>query len=60
MQSADMATQLKQWSKNEVCTVVQFLNARNVPEKEIHYQLMEVHSEDVMSSQSVAKCCGKL
>jgi hypothetical protein len=44
MQSAAMASQLKWWSKNKVSTVVQFLNARNMPET--HCQLMEVYGED--------------
>jgi hypothetical protein len=50
-----MAALLKQWSMNEVCAVIHFLNARNVLAGEINCQLVEVYGEDVMSEERVAK-----
>jgi hypothetical protein len=38
----NMATQLEQWSKNEVCVIILFLDARNVTAAEVYCQLKEV------------------
>lgn len=54
MQSADMASQIKWWSKNEVSTVVQFLNARNVPGQKFIANSWKFTVK--ISSQCVAKC----
>jgi hypothetical protein len=51
----NMATRLEQWSKEEVRSVIRFLNARHVSAAEIHRQLVEVYGEEVMSRQ-----CGKV
>jgi hypothetical protein len=37
-----MATQLEQWSKNEICVVISLFDARNVMAAEVHCQLKEV------------------
>jgi hypothetical protein len=46
---------MEQWSKNDVCAAIWFLNARNMPMPEIHCQLVEVCGEDVKSQHSVVK-----
>ncbi len=39
--------------------VIQFLTAKNTSEVEIHTQLMEIYSSDIMSIQMVRKGCGE-
>jgi hypothetical protein len=56
-----MATWLEQWSKNGVCAVIWFLNARNVLKPQIHCQLVEVYGEDVKeSAEYIEVGCGIL
>jgi hypothetical protein len=43
MSHLNMTTQLKQWFRNEVCSVLQFLNARSVSAAEVNCQFMEVY-----------------
>ena len=50
-----MVTRLEQWSKEKVCTVIHFLQARYVSAAESHLQLVKVYGEEVMHWQSVAK-----
>ncbi|KAJ4427135.1 hypothetical protein ANN_24751 [Periplaneta americana] len=54
-----MVDRLEQWSKQEVCAVIRFLNAKMMSVVEIHRQLVDVYGKGVMSCQSVAKWCTK-
>lgn len=49
-----MATRLEQWSKEEVCSIICFLDAGHVSAAEIRRQLVDVCGEEVTSCQSVA------
>ncbi|KAJ4429220.1 hypothetical protein ANN_26223 [Periplaneta americana] len=53
-----MKGRLELWSKQEVCSVIRFLNAKKSA-VEIRCQLMDVYGESMMSSQCVAKWCTK-
>jgi hypothetical protein len=55
--SFKMATVLKEWTKEEVCSVICFSWAKNVPPVEIHRQLVTVYGANVMTVQHVRKWC---
>jgi hypothetical protein len=42
-----MPTQLEEWYEHKVCAFIQFFNARNVFTAEIHYQQVEIYTEDI-------------
>jgi hypothetical protein len=50
-----MSTRLEQWSKQEVRSVIRFLDAGHVPTADIRRSLVDVYGEEVMSCESVAK-----
>jgi hypothetical protein len=52
-----MATVLKEWTKEEVRSVIRFLWAIKVPPVEIHCELVTVHGANVMTVQHVRKWC---
>jgi hypothetical protein len=53
----NIATRLERWSRNEVHTVIQFLNIRHALVIEIRHQLTEVYDEGVMNQWSVGNWC---
>lgn len=54
-----IATCLENWSRKEICSVIQFLRAKQVTAAEIHWQLIEIYGETVISHQHVAEWCRK-
>jgi reverse gyrase len=52
-----MATELKEWTKERVCSVIRFLCAKIVPPVEIHRELVTVYGANVMTVQHVRKWC---
>jgi len=51
-----MAVSIPNPAKCEVCSVIQFLNAKGEAPGEIHCRIFSVYG-DVMNSQKVAKWC---
>jgi hypothetical protein len=52
-----MATVLKEWTKEEVRSVICFLWAEKVPPVEIRSELVTVYGANVMTVQHVGKWC---
>jgi hypothetical protein len=52
-----MATVLKEWTKEEVHSVIRFLWAKKVPSVEIHREIVTVSGANVMTVQHVCKWC---
>jgi hypothetical protein len=55
--SFKVATILKEWTKEEVHSVIRFLWANKFPPVEIHCELVIVHGANVMTVQHVHKWC---
>jgi hypothetical protein len=53
--SLKMATVLKEWTKEEVRSVILFLWAKEVPPVEINRELATVYGANVMTAQHVCK-----
>jgi hypothetical protein len=53
--SFKMATVLKEWTKEEKCSVIRFLWAKKDPPIEIHRELVTVYGANVMKVQHVRK-----
>lgn len=54
-----MAARLDSWTREEVRSVVRFLNAKGLQPTEIHKQLVEVYGEKVMVKSKVYSWCKK-
>jgi hypothetical protein len=52
-----MVTLLKEWTEEEVRSVIRFLWARKVPPVEIHCEIVTMYGANVMTVQHVHKWC---
>jgi hypothetical protein len=52
-----MATVLKEWTKEEIRSVIRFFYGQEVPPVEIHRELVTAYGDNVMTVQHVRKWC---